>query len=207
MPKPGAPAFFAEQRNLGERRAADRGGGRRIQRADGAGPGQERQQVPLLDDAGELGQAIPGPACLSGQDQPCEARPIEFLEVAYLIGDAVRPHQQIREQVHGEHCVAAVAHRGRDVAVEREAATLVIAGLHDLAGQAGGEVDLEPVPRERVMPQDDVSVARGADIDIAAEAQHPVRPGGEDAHSVLARVKIEVPHRPGGHLLIIYPLS
>jgi hypothetical protein len=84
---------------------------------------------------------------------------------------------------------------------------LLIAGLHDLAGQVCGEVDLEPVPRERVMPQDDVSVARGADIDIAAEAQHPVRPGGEDAHRVLARVKIEVPHRPGDHPLIIYTLS
>jgi hypothetical protein len=53
------------------------------------------------------------------------------------------------------------------------------------------------------MPQDDVFVARGADIDIATEAQRPVWSGSEHARGILAGVKVEVPNRPGGHLLII----
>jgi hypothetical protein len=39
------------------------------------------------------------------------------------------------------------------------------------------------------MPQDDVSVARGADMDIAAEAQHLIWSGSEDAPGILAGVK------------------
>jgi hypothetical protein len=54
------------------------------------------------------------------------------------------------------------------------------------------------------MPQDDVAVARGADVDIAGEAQHPVRSGGEHAHGILAGVKVEVPNRPGCHQVIIF---
>src|SRR6202007_1338441 len=60
---------------------------------------------------------------------------------SHLVGDAVRSRQHVGEQVYGAHRVAAAAHRGGDIAVEREAAALLIAGLHDLAGQVGGEVD------------------------------------------------------------------
>jgi len=72
----------------------------------------------------------------------------------------------------GERTTPYAAHRARDIAVEREpAARLVAAGFHDLPGQVGGEVDLESMPGERVVPQNDVAVASGADIDVAAEAQ------------------------------------
>jgi hypothetical protein len=40
-------------------------------------------------------------------------------------------------------------------------------------------------------------------IDIAAEAQHPIRSGCEGTQDIFAGVKAEVPNRPGGHLLII----
>jgi hypothetical protein len=42
--------------------------------------------------------------------------PIEVLELAHPVGEAVRPHQHVREQVHGEHRVAAAARRGGDIA-------------------------------------------------------------------------------------------
>jgi hypothetical protein len=38
-------------------------------------------------------------------------------------------------------------------------------------GQVSGEVDLEPVPRECVMPQHYIAIARAADVHVAAEAQ------------------------------------
>lgn len=70
---------------------------------------------------------------------------------------------------------------------------------NDPAAQVSGEVDLEPVPRERVMLQHDAAVTSGADIDVAAEAQDPARLTGEHAHLVLIRMKVEVADRPGHH--------
>jgi hypothetical protein len=84
----------------------------------------------------------------------------------------------------------------------RQPPRAVAAGLRDPAVQAGGEVDLEPVPRERVVPQHDVAVARGAHIRIAAQAQHSAGLTGEDAYGFLVGMKVEVPDRPGGHLPI-----
>jgi hypothetical protein len=131
----------------------------RVQRADGAGPGQERQSVSAPDQAGELGQAPDGPACLTGQDQPVAARLAELAQVAHLVGDAIRAYQHVREQVNREHQVVLAAHRSGGITVDREtAARLIAAGLHDLAGYAGGEVDLEPVPGKREMPEDDITV-------------------------------------------------
>jgi hypothetical protein len=89
---------------------------------------------------------------------------------------------------------------GGDITVEGEAAArLIAAGLHDVAVHVGGEVDLEPVPRERVMPQDDIPVAAGADAPVVADTQDAARFGDEDPHVILIRVKVEVPDRHGRH--------
>lgn len=63
-----------------------------------------------------------------------------------------------------------------------------------------GEVDLETVPRERVIPEHDIAVTARADVDIAGAAQHPARLGHENAHVVLVGVKVEIPDRPGGRI-------
>jgi hypothetical protein len=50
-------------------------------------------------------------------------------------------------RVDGVHRATASAHGRRDIAVDREAtARLIPAGFRDLAGQTGGQVDLELVP-------------------------------------------------------------
>ena len=55
---------------------------------------------------------------------------------------------------------------------------------------------------ERVMPQHDIAMAGGADVDIAVPVQHPALMDGKDAHVALIGVKVEIPDRPGGHLPI-----
>ena len=50
-------------------------------------------------------------------------------------------------------------------------ARLIAAGLHDPAVEARGQIDLKPVLRERVLPQDDVPVAAGADEHVAVQTQ------------------------------------
>jgi len=50
------------------------------------------------------------------------------------------------------------------------------------------------------MPQNDIAIACGADVDTAVSAQHPALMDGKDAHVVLIGMEVEIPDRPGGHL-------
>jgi len=86
------------------------------------------------------------PVSSARQNQPAVMCPIGFLEVIHLVGNAVRPHQHVREQVHGEHRATAAAHRGGDIAVGREATALLIAGLPDLVGGSALRLTLNQCP-------------------------------------------------------------
>jgi hypothetical protein len=79
-----------------------------------------------------------------------------------------------------------------DVAVERERWHVLGGGrLHELAGQVGGAVDLEPVVGEGVVPHDDVAVAHRGHERAVVKAQEPRLGHGEQPH-VMGRVEVVV---------------
>jgi hypothetical protein len=61
-----------------------------------------------------------------------------------------------------------------DIAVEREPA-VAVARLDHASAEISGDVDLEPVISERIMPQHDFAGHRLADHDAVIQAQHARR--------------------------------
>ncbi|MFG1707997.1 hypothetical protein ACFLIM_32790 [Nonomuraea sp. M3C6] len=118
----------------------------------------------------------------------------ELLLVTHHMGGGVGADEHIQEQIGRNGGALVPAQRGGDVAVDRERRpTRPWAGtLDQSASGINGEVDLEPVVGEGVVPQHDHPVADLVDQRVGVGAQHPGVRDGKDAHLVLIGMEVQI---------------
>jgi hypothetical protein len=132
----------------------------------------------------------PAPALRHRDDTAAEHFP-ELVLVGDDVGHRVIADQDVGKQVDPEGAVSLSLHRRGDVAVECEPA-VAPAGLGHPSAEAGGDVDLEPVISERVMPQHNPVVSCLADRDAVVQAQHTGGRRTEDPHRWLVGMEIVI---------------
>src|SRR6266700_1875209 len=160
------------------------------------------QQPPHLDEFQQLPQPALGAAALRRRDDTAAEHFPELVLAGDDVGHRVLADQDVGEQVNAERAVSLALHWRGDVAVDREPAGAV-AGLGQASAEAGGDVDLEPVTGERVMPQHHPVVDRLADSDVVVQAQHARGLRAEDPHRRLVRMEIVI----GKHATMLAPAA
>lgn len=118
----------------------------------GPTPGATARGVPTRRDQG-VQKAPSRTSLLGARDEVAIQHLLELGLVADYVGPGVQPYEDVDEEVDPIGGVVLALHRRGNVAVEREW-NLGVAGFHQVAGDVSGDVDLEPVLGERIVPQD-----------------------------------------------------